>query len=116
MGWPISDGIRRGSKKLAVASNQNNRSKSKTMMKNSWSLIVGFLALVFKTSRVLVFVLFLGFIVASHTITALTSTAISAVAGTASTVMGRSKANVNDLTAQNKRLRTDLDVEHRRHL
>jgi hypothetical protein len=87
------------------------------MFKKTLALIVGSFRIIFKTSRILVFLLFLGFFVASHTITALaaiTSTAISAVAGTTSTVMGRSNTKNLDLTTQNTQLRADLDVEKRR--
>tara|TARA_R110000796_G_scaffold14517_1_gene47423 strand:- start:5201 stop:5953 length:753 start_codon:yes stop_codon:yes gene_type:complete len=87
------------------------------MFKKTLTLSIGSFKIIFKTSRILVFLLFLGFFVASHTITALaaiTSTAISAIAGTTSTVMGRSKTKTLDLTTQNNRLRADLDVEKRR--
>ena len=87
------------------------------MFKKTLALIVGSFRIIFKTGRILVFLLFLGFFVASHTITALaaiTSTAISALAGTTSTVMGRSKTKALDLTTQNTRLRADLDIEKRR--
>ncbi len=70
-----------------------------------------------KTFRIALLLLFLGFFVASHTVTALaaiTSTAISAIAGTASTVLNRSKAKNRDLSANNTKLRADLDRE--RHL
>lgn len=71
-------------------------------------------AAAFKTGRILLFLLFLGFFVASHTITALaaiTSTAISAVAGTTSTVLGRTQGTADDLIRQNARLKADLDLE-----
>jgi hypothetical protein len=87
------------------------------MFKKTLALIVGSFRITFKTSRILVLLLFLGFFIASHTITALaaiTSTAISAVAGTTSTVMGRSNTKNLDLTTENTRLRADLDVEKRR--
>lgn len=87
------------------------------MFKKTLALLVGSFRIVFKTSRILVFLLFLSFFVASHTVTALsaiTSAAISAVAGTTSTVMGRSNTKNLDLTTQNKQLRADLDVEQRR--
>lgn len=87
------------------------------MFKKTLALIVGSFRIIFKTGRILVLLLLLGFFVASHTITALaaiTSTAISAVAGTTSTVMGRSKTKTLDLTIQNTRLRADLDIEKRR--
>lgn len=87
------------------------------MFKKTLALIVGSFRIIFKTGRILVFLLFLGFFVASHTMTslaAITSTAISAVAGTTSTVMGRSKTKTLDLTTQNTRLRADLDIEKRR--
>jgi hypothetical protein len=87
------------------------------MFNKTLALIVGSFRTIFKTGRILVLLLFPGFFVASHTITALaaiTSTAISAVAGTTSTVMGRSKTKTLDLTIQNTRLRADLDIETRR--
>ena len=87
------------------------------MFKKTPTFIVGSFITIFKSGRVLATIFFLGFFVASHTITAfaaITSTAISAVAGTASTVMGRSKTKTLDLTTQNTRLRADLDVEKRR--
>ena len=87
------------------------------MFKKTLALTVGSFRMIFKTGRVLVLLLFLGFFVASHTITALaaiSSTAISAVAGTTSTVMGRSRTKTLDLTNQNTRLRADLDTEKRR--
>lgn len=87
------------------------------MFKKTLALIIGSIRIIFTTGRLLAFLLFLGFFVASHTFTALaaiTSTAISAVAGTTSTVMGRSKTKNLDLTTQNSRLRVDLDIEKRR--
>lgn len=87
------------------------------MFKKTLALIVGSFRVIFKTGRVLAFLLFLSFFVASHTITALaaiTSTAISAVAGTTATVMGRSRTKNLDLTTQNTRLRADLGTERRR--
>lgn len=87
------------------------------MWENRLALIVRSSKTIFRTGRILAVFLFLGFFVASHTITALaaiTSTAISAVAGTTSTVMGRSKAKTFDLNAQNTQLRADLDIEKRR--
>ncbi|WP_303468686.1 MULTISPECIES: hypothetical protein [unclassified Marinovum] len=87
------------------------------MIKKTLVPIIGSIRIIFTTARILTFLLFLGFFVASHTITALaaiTSTAISAVAGSTSTVMGRSKTKTLDLTTQNTRLRADLDIEKRR--
>ena len=87
------------------------------MLKKMIALSTGALRSVFKTGRVVVFLLFLGFFVASHTITALaaiTSTAISAVAGTTSTVLGRSRTKSLDLTTQNTRLKADLNLEKNR--
>ncbi|MEP1839164.1 MULTISPECIES: hypothetical protein [Alphaproteobacteria] len=87
------------------------------MVKKTLALTIGSIRIIFTTGRILAFLLFLSFFVASHTITALaaiTSTAISAVAGTTSTVVGRSKAKTFDLTTQNTRLRADLDIEKRR--
>lgn len=79
--------------------------------------MVGSFRVVFKTGRVLAFLIFLSFFVASHTVTALaaiTSTAISAVAGTTATVLGRSRTKNLDLATQNTRLKVDLDTEKRR--
>lgn len=87
------------------------------MFKKTLARIIGLIRIIFTTGRILAFLLFLGFFVASHTITALaaiTSTAISAVAGTTSTVMGRSKTKTLNLTTQNTRLRADLNIEKRR--
>jgi len=87
------------------------------MFKKALTLIVGSFRIVFKTGHVLAFLLFLGFFVASHTVTtlaAITSTTISAVAGTTSTVMGRLNTKALDLTTQNTRLKADLDMEKRR--
>lgn len=88
-----------------------------SMFKNILASIIRAFSATFGTARVILILLFLGFFVASHTITALaaiTSTAISAVAGTTSTVLGRSNAKTVDLASDNTQLRTDLDRERRR--
>lgn len=87
------------------------------MFRKILALIIGTFGATFKTARVIYILLFLGFFVASHTVTALaaiTSTAISAVAGTTSTVLGRSNAKAGNLAANNAQLKTDLDRERRR--
>lgn len=79
-------------------------------------IFFGSLKILLKTSRILVVLFFIGFFVASHTITtiaAITSTAIAAVAGTTSTVLGRSREKTLDLSRENARLQTNLDIEKR---
>lgn len=87
------------------------------MFRNTSARIVRTFGAAFKTARLIFILLFLGFFIASHTVTALaaiTSSAISAVAGTTSTVLGRSNAKAVSLSANNAQLRTDLNREKRR--
>ena len=78
------------------------------------AVMVWLMKRIFQFGRVLAILLFIGFFVASHTVTAfaaLTSTAISSVAGVSSTVIGRMRAKTMTLDTD---LRADLNFEKRR--
>ncbi|GGA24439.1 hypothetical protein [Neptunicoccus cionae] len=87
------------------------------MYKNLLSTILKSLGNIANICRILTILLVLGFFVASHTVTtvaALTSTAITAVAGAGSTVMGRSSIEAHKMSTKNARLQNSLEIEKKR--